>query len=235
MNLQAIRDLVQLITAEKGVKFEYTQEDYDDLLHLAQMKHYKRKLGLPEEYSPGMPLPTQAFEVTQRITEDLRRFKVTMGWKKSTPIKTDSNGHLAYPSDYYMISVLSWNIVRGSKVYERNIKVLSDLEYQSKVGSVVKKPTVFFPVANLQSDHIRISPEKKTNINMVYLRTPKRPVTVIIDSDDFLEIDIDNSVDLEWDYLNIIDIISILLGDMGIAINSQNVAQYAQNNKERGI
>ena len=235
MTLEQIRDLLILISGEEGQDFVYGPEDFCDILHLAQLKHFKRKLGLPEEYSPGMPLPAQAFEITQRITEDIRHFKVLRGWHFNNPLSLTTEGTLAYPSDYYIVSTLSYYYPVNDDYIEREIDILSDMEYQKTNTSVLKKADKMFPICNMQASYIRFSPKLTEPINMGYLRLPVKPFWKVIDNDGFLEYDNDNSVNLEWDDMNIIDIMVIVLGDMGISLNNQNIVQYSENLKAKGV
>jgi hypothetical protein len=235
MNLEQIRDLLILISGEKGHTFVYGPEDFVDLLHLAQLKHFKRKLGLPEQYSPGMPLPSQAFEINQRITEDMKQFKVIRGWHFNNPFHLTTEGTLAYPDEYYYPTSISYFYPIQDDYLERDIAILSDKEYQDTNTSVLKKSDKMFPICNCQSDFIRFSPKLKESINMSYLKLPAKPFWKAIDNDGFLEFDEANSVNLEWDDMNIIDILVIVLGDMGISLNSQNIVQYSENLKTKGI
>lgn len=235
MKLDEIRNLLVLIADEKGQEFNLQPEDYNDLLHLAQLKHFKIKLGLPEEYRPGMPLPAQAFEITERITEDLRPFKVIRGWHFTNPLEPDeAKGIVEYPEDYYIVSEMSYFYTENDETLERNIDPLSDLEFNKARTSMVKKPDYMFPVCNMQADFIRLSPNLNQPINMVYLKLPKKPFYKVIDNDGFYEYDPDNSVELEWDEMNVIDIMVLMLGDIGISLKKQAVMEYAQNLKERG-
>lgn len=235
MKTSYIRDIVSLITSDQGSTFAYSPEDFDDSVHLAQMKHFKRKLGLPEEYSPGTPVTQQAFEINSKITADLRVFKKTAGFDNSpiNPIK--GTGKYNLPSDFYYPSTLSWMITVGGQIVERKVRILSGLEFQDVTASFVKNPNVFFPVAEIMNSYIRVEPKKDIPVHLSYLRFPTKPITKVIDNDGFYEIDTENSIDLEWDEINLNDIIVIMLGDMGIAINSEAVAQYSQNLKERGV
>ena len=43
-----------------------SQEMFGLLLDGAQTKHYKRKIGLPEAYQPGIPYPPQSYDINHR-------------------------------------------------------------------------------------------------------------------------------------------------------------------------
>ncbi len=235
MNLQDIRGIIILISGDKGLKFTYTPEEFGDLLNVAQLKHYKRKLGLPEQYSPGMPISRQSYEITSVLTEDLRKFKVLIGGNTTTPVTLDTDGHFAYPSDYYIVTSFTYYYVSGGATYLRKVKILNDLQYGEAVSRVSTAPDEMFPVCNRQASYIQFNPILTGNLSMTYLRIPVKPVWALDTSAGFYGYDAINSVQLEWDDINIIDIITIALGDIGIPTKNAEVFQYAQNLKERGI
>lgn len=234
MDLEEIKNLVIYIAGEKGVDITLSPEQYCNGLHLASLKHFKRKIGLPEEYSPGMPLPRQAYEITERITEDMRRFKRVKGWHYNQAI-TVLNGVALFPEDYYMISSLTYFLTENDKRMERKIHILSDLEFQDYTTSITKNPDRWFPACNIQSTFLRIRPESIKLVNMVYLVMPQKPYYAYKYVNDFMEYDHENSKQLEWDDVNIIDIIAIYLGDLGIKISNADLVGYAENIKTKGI
>ena len=63
MTLKDIRDILVLISGDKGLTFTFVSESFCNLLNEAQLKHFKRKLGLPEQYTPGMPISRQSYEI----------------------------------------------------------------------------------------------------------------------------------------------------------------------------
>jgi len=236
MTLENIRDLVALITADKGLVVNLSPDDIADLLNLAQLKYYKLKLGLPEEYQPGMPVPKQAYEITGRMVEDLRFFKKVIGANTSTPITVDADGHYTLPSDYFIATSLTYFYTVNGVSYKRKIDRLNDLEYESVTTKVSTKPDEWYPVCNIQNTYIRFSPVLAGgNISMVYLRLPKRPVYAITSTDGYYEYDVINSTELEWGDMQIIDILTILLGDLGIELKSADVINYSENLKNKGV
>jgi len=235
MTLEQVRDLVALITADKGIDVNLNGDDLADLLNLAQLKYYKLKIGLPEEYQPGMPLPRQAYEITDRMMEDLRVFKKVIGANTSTPITLDANGHYTLPSDYFIATSFTYAYVVSGAPYDREIKRLNDLQYNKAITKVASKPDEWYPVCNLQSTFIRFSPILTGNISMVYLRFPVKPVYAVKETDGYYEYDSVNSTELEWGDMQIIDIITILLGDLGLELKSADIINYSENLKAKGV
>jgi hypothetical protein len=250
MNLDELKRLMVIVSGDGGKNVSLSPEQFVDQLHLAQLKHYKRKIGLPEEYQPGMPLPRQAFELTEKITEDLRIFKVVKGWGVSEPLSVNSIGVANYPDNYYIVSSMTYDLGVSSSSrssvppppegvsvehFERPNDVLSDLEYQNRRTSVVEKPDKWFPVCNMQADKIFFSGISNVKVNMVYLRALLKPYYATTSEKGYLQYDHDHSRQMEWDDINLIDIMSIMLGDIGISTSNANLYQYAEKLKERGI
>lgn len=233
MNLDFVLKLVNFIIKDFR---EITQPIADnvvfsDQLHYAQLKYFKRKIGLPELYTPGIPLPAQAFEITKRITEDLRPFKVIMGWKEGTPLVVDEKGNANYPSDYYYPSVMT-AFTNDDKKYEREIEFLADAEFTKRTTSFSEKPTEFFPVVNLQSGAMRFFPISINLVNFVYIRLPVKPFMAVSSARGFVEYDADASTELEWNDICIIDIVVDLLNGLGISVKSEAILDYSEKLRE---
>lgn len=234
MDLEQVRKTIVLIAGEDGTKAFLGPGPFTTALQLASLKQFKIKLGLPEEYKPGMPYPAQAFEITQRITEDMKRFKVVKGWHLSAPLVVGDNGIVAYPSDYYIASAASV-FAQFDDLMERELSILSDLEYQKRRTTVHLKPDFVFPICKMIAEGIMVDPKEISHIHLTYLRLPTSPVYAFNTSKGYNEYDPVNSVELDWDDMNVMDIISLVLADIGIKISNENILQYANKVTQGGV
>ena len=66
MNLGVIRNILASYFEGKGVQRNVSPEDITRWLNVAQLTHFKRRTGLPEEYKPGTPIPSHVAELTKR-------------------------------------------------------------------------------------------------------------------------------------------------------------------------
>ena len=235
MNLEQVRKTIVLIAGEDGTKAFLGPNQFTTALQLASLKHFKIKLGLPEEYQPGMPYPSQAFEITQRITEDMRRFKVTSGWHLSAPLVVGLNGVVVYPSDYYIASIASTFFDDGSDLLERDLVILSDLEYQDRVTTVHTKPDFMFPICKMIAEGILVNPKEISHIHLGYLRLPTSPVYAVTTDNGYNEYDSSGSTELDWDDMNVMDIISLIMAGIGIKIQNTDVLEYANKVIQEGV
>lgn len=227
-----ILKLARYIAGERLPGKAVSQGMFGLLLDNAQLKHFKRKVGLPETYRPGMPLPEQAYDITQKLTEDLRKFKVHMG-DDTTPLIV-TNGKAELPRDYYYCSTIVYKHVRNTTVRERLVEVVNDLQWAERLSSSIITPTLKYPIANFQSDYLRVSPRTIRYLDFIYLRLPKEPTLKFKTENGVLTYD-SSSQELEWDDVNKIDIIHILLGDMGINLGKPELVQYSELHKSKGI
>lgn len=235
MDLLTIQRILVTLAGEAAADQFISPEIFSSMLHLASLKHFKRKLGLPEEYKPGMPYPSQAFELTQRITEDMKIFKVTKGYNLTQPISVASSGIASYPSDYYIASVIDYFFSKDGETYQRKVDILSDLEYQDRVTNIHTRPRYFYPICKMISDGIQCNPYDLKFIHMTYLRLPVAPYYAVDATTGYNEYDSANSTQLEWDDQNTIDIMYLFLSEMGITLKREDVLQKAEAVKERGI
>lgn len=208
---------------------------FNTLLNVNQLKHFKKKTGLPEEYSPGMPLTRQIIDLTQKITDDLRQFKVNRG--EDLPLLRIEDGQAKIPSNYYVVSTLQYPVTAK----DRPIEILPDVLWSKRMGSSLQFPDHRFPIANFQKDFIRFAPKSIKYVKFIYYRYPKQ-VKYAIKGLEYPRsfpawnyiYDEANSIQLEWDDINIIDIIYLMLQDLSITVDKKEVLQYANILENKG-
>lgn len=203
------------------------------LLHSASIRHFKRKIGLPEEYQPGMPLPRQAYDLTQKISEDLRIFKVNMDGVEK-PLLFFTSGSAQLPSNYYYPSSIAALVEIDGQMVFRKAYFKTDDEWDEMEGSYVDVPNEEYPVVNIQANKIRIAPQV-SRARFTYLRLPVKPVYRVTIDGHLNKYDQANSTQLEWDQINTIDVLTILLADLGVSMLRQDVLQYAEMKKQQGV
>lgn len=225
-------ELFQIINATiGGTGKELSPPEAELMIHSAQLKHYNSLIGADEQYRPGQPLPQQSFEQTRLNSVSLSPFKVWMGKPDELPLRVNDDGYAITPSNMYYPSSCFYTY-NGS---QRPIKILSDNEWELRQGDALTKATDRNPIANIQNDIIRFSPIINKLVNFIYLKTLTKPVIAYNSSRGYLEYDSANSTELEWDESNQIDILYILLTDLGLAVNREDIIQVAEKIKTTGI
>ena len=238
MDLSDVRDRLNYIIGEKKSKDHLlTPADFNNLLRVNNLKHFKKKVGLPEAYRIGLPLPPEVFEQTRKNSNDLRPFKVVMGEGDVQALRIDSNGFADIPPDlYYPSSILYKDTVNGV-IKNREVDIVTDMQWLSRIHSNIKVPTRQYPVANFRAQYIAFEPRTLRYVTFIYLRFPLDPVFAVTSTEDSGTViyNATDSVQLEWDDINIIDIISLILEDIGISIAAQEIMAYSDKEVKEGI
>lgn len=155
------------------------------------------KVGLPEAYQAGAPYPPQAWQVTQKITDDLQPFI-----KDATIDRVQ--GYFALPTDYAAFSSLSYkyvvNSTTGGQPYSEinYIDVVTDAELRVRLADNVIMPTLKYPVASYRAQGILLYPTDINRITLTYLRYPVTPVYGYTVTNDEYIYDSANSVQTEY-------------------------------------
>ena len=236
MNLQQLIQTVVLLAGDKAPDKSFTHESITLLLKAASLKQFKRKLGLPEQYQPGMPYPQQVVEITQENRQSLQPFVVFMGDYHSNPLTIDLlTGYATTPADCYYISTLLFKKISGRKISPKDVTLVTDTQWNDQVSSKLIAPTKDHPIANIQSGFIRFMPRDLRKVDFIYYRLPKDPVYAVKSDRGNAEYDHASSVQLEWNEENQIDIIYLLLNDLAIPIERPDVFKVSDLVKKGGI
>lgn len=233
MNLGDVNYIIHYYLGQRDQDIVVHPEDFARRLHVAQLKHFKRKIGLPEAYQPGMPLPPQVFEITKVITDDLAPFKVYMGGT-SPALAVDSNGESDLPSDFYYPSTCSYKYVKDGEVNYKEVELVTDAKWLERISSFIARPSLKHPIGNIYGSKIRFYPHTLKYVEFMYLKVPTAPVYGVTRITGYPKYDSTTSTELEWNDTNIIDIIVQFLADMAITIDSQAVANFAEKSKLTG-
>ena len=235
MNLKDINGILAFAIKDKKPDLVITIPVFIRLIHVSQLKHFKRKIGLPEEYAPGRPIPRQAYEISKMNSIDLAPFKVVMG-NNSMPLKINAYGNALIPSDFYFPSSARYQWVRSQILVSwQEVEILDDKTFNKRITSSLMAPSRKHPVANVQNGAIQFVPKDLKFVNFTYLRVPPEPVYGVKYDRGFAESVPATSTELLWSDTNVIDICAIALFDLGIIMNKQEIASYANKVEQTGI
>lgn len=226
MNLQSVTSILSFWIGEKLPSFDLSKPALERILDLSQLKHLNKKLGLTAEYVPGQPIPREAMEISTKISMDIQKLK------KDRDIPINSSGKADLPLDFYFPSGLLTKIIRDTEIKYRDVDYKSDKVFSSHVGSSVNKPNKYFPIARFAGDQVEINPVGPKYLKLMYISRPPKPVYGLKYDRGFAEYVPSTSTELLWDDTNIIDIMVIFLGEIGISVTSGELIQISDKSKQ---
>lgn len=195
-------------------------DEFDLELKAKNIRHFRKRLGLPETYVPGSA--NEGAGTTRLTDKDLLPFLVE-------ETKNPVNGVINISSNWYYIID-----------YYTALSVTADLmsidEVSNRINNFITKPTAQHLAAYPVKAGLRIFPATTNNVTVLFYRTPVTPhfVTSINSTTRVLEYNTTASTELEWDDGNKMDILYMILQDMGMNIERGDVQQMAMKLIQQG-
>lgn len=242
ININDFKEFVFFVMNKEG-KGSVSPSEFNIATNSALRTWTMQKYGNDAEYQPGMPIPRRSWQITSKITDDLkhlleyRPFSVIDG-KVLLPDGTlyDLDGSIA--PDYLHYSSLNFTYYQaGSSVVVRKvpIKVIRDSEFSVIESSEVNRATQRFPKATFRSEYIEILPKSINSIFLSYLRQPmvsKWEYTLVNNRPVYDPI---NSIDLDAPLEAFNDIAMLTVNLMGINLRDADITQYSQGKHQEGV
>lgn len=240
INLQTLLEFINFVTNKETDGNTMTIPQYNTLLSVVNMDFFKYRYGLPEEYRAGQPLPRMSYELTQKITDDLRHLKVRMGVDTPQMI-VDVQGRADIPSNYVHFSSWGYRSIISpdcdSLIEKHHVgEVLSDAQVFPRLGNSITYPSKKDPVCVFYKDYIQFYPRDLKRVDFTYLRFPLTPyyATTVNSETDEYEYSEEDTIHLEYPADCFSDIASMILSYIGINLREQDLIKYAETHKLTG-
>lgn len=207
---------------------------FNTAMSSANLLFLKWRVGLPEDYQIGVANSKMAYQVTQKITEDVLPFIVR------TPIP-ESNGFYAIPADYFAYSSLRYHFTAQAtdetpeQSEDYDIRIVPDEEFADRIGSVIRKPSFSRPIAEYTSYGLDVRPKGIQRVFLTYLRIPVTPVWMYNLVNDQPVFNATGSIDFEYPVSCFDDLAIMILKMMGVNLEKTELVQYSMARGEKGV
>jgi len=210
---------------------------------VASYEYFKLKVGLPEQYRPGQPFPAQAWQVSQKITDDMQHLLVWMGGPDHAQLTMDKYGIADLPEDYFAFSSCYYNFVEQSNTVDtgeepklKEVDFLTDAEWSDRMNSVIVGPSKSHPIAKMVGSKIQFMPRWLKAVDFTYLREPATPyLAYTIDGNNDYVYDAANSTQFDFPQVCLPDISNMIFEIMAGNLQSQFYVQLAEMRKQQGV
>ena len=159
---------------------------------------------------------------TQNIEDEDKTFPFVnhMGVDNGTmPMIVSSGGIANIPSDFVMHKVATF-LINGK---QEQIEDLEQWEFAHRISQHIEIPTRQYPILCHFGDKIKFLPKNLQYVNYTYLAKPPDAVYATKQENGLLVYDPANSVELLWREQDQIEIIRILLQELGIIVSAEQV------------
>lgn len=189
-------------------------------LQANNMRHFRKRLGLPETYIPGQA--NEGAGVTRLTDTDLLPFLVE-------GTKTCVEGLVTLtPAPYYILDFYTPSSISS--------EIIGIDEKSSRLNNYITKPTTQHLAGYLVMNGLKILPvTMKGTLYVSYYRKPVDPTFVTTTDPVTLELTYSNtSVELEWDDGSKLDILNMILQKFGLNLSRADVMQMGAKLVETG-
>ncbi len=245
INIDKYRNFL-LFVANKNGKGAYESPSQFNLnAERSVMEYTMKRYSNPHDYQPGVPVPRMAYELTQKMIDDLRHLKESRSFTVTNDKIQIPDGSTVYDltgelsPKYLHLSTLSYKKItqKDGEITSipKGFKLLKDDEVTTAINSGIAPPDKDNPMANIQAKDINIYPSGIQIVDMVYLRLPNAPVWGNVITNGRPVYDASTSVDVDAPDEAMNEIVMMHLGYLGIHIREAELIQYAELNKQQGV
>jgi hypothetical protein len=210
-----------------------TPDRFQKVIRVVNISLFCKKIGLPQEYQLGRPIPREYIEINKVNSVELSRFK-----KKSANTPSP-NGLLPYPSDYALWDQVVNNVTKiidgVSTVIPRPVEILRAMQCVSRRGNWTKKPTTYYPIGEVTADGIQLYPITITSVDFHYWRYPADPLFAYTQNEGYISANDVACTEFEWPLELHPELIQMELEYFGINMREADIVQYAEQKLQQGV
>lgn len=220
--------------ADKSQSRQISDDEFNIAMAAASIDVFKTKVGIPEEYQVGQAKSRQEWQVTTKISDDMRKFV--------TEVEIDKvGGVFPYPPDYGAFSSLRYTRILNNgcdtpDVRTRTIELVTDGELSDRLDNTVVYPDFDYPVGAWYSNGWKVFPKIIEKVDLTYLRIPVTPVRgyILDPATDLTTYDPLTSVQIEYPETLHIDFTYRVLKYLAINIREEMLYEVANQRQMIG-
>jgi len=139
--MQNVNDIYLWVNflANKYQSGAISDAEFNYALDAVNLDLFKLKVGLPEEYQVNAPFARQAWQVSNKISDDMRYFVTQVDINKNV------GGIFPYPADYGAFSSMRYQRILNQlcdtpDVKTRTIELITDAELSERLDNTIIPP-----------------------------------------------------------------------------------------------
>ena len=235
INVNEVKIFIDFLANKDQSGTSYSIIELNNAFKAVNNDLFKQRYGLPEEYTPGMPLPRMGYEVTQKMKDDLR------SCKEVVMLPIDTAGEMALPDDYIHVTAINYiKLVnqccdQPPKRTPREVERIDDDKWAERLSNSIKTPSKDFPVCNFLKDKVRYEPRDLRKVEFSYLRIPNAPEWAYTVQGGVEVYDQGNSKDFEWHEMLFTDVCKMIVDYLAINLRDGELAAAMDKYKTKGV
>lgn len=222
--------------ADKYQSRAISDNEANQIFDAVNLDLWKLKVGLPEEYQINAPFSRQAWQVSNKISDDMRYFITQVN------ITKNAQDIFVYPVDYGAFSSMRYDRILNNEdcgapdQKTRTVELVTDAELSERLDNTIIPPDYDYPVGAWYGSGWKVYPTIIKKVNLTYLRLPTTPVRgYILDPvTDLTQYDPLTSVQPDYPKTLWIDFATMCAKYIGVNIRDEELYQMAQQRQLTG-
>ena len=201
MTIKEIHDYIVFILNKETTGY-VSHNDIDAAIDRGQMSKFMELYSNPKQYQPGRPIPPVAYGLTQKISDDLRFFKLRKQFNTNSDGVLDlgnftntgggSNPEYLHLLGLYVVGtlnntvsnvytqtggVITFQEATANRTSQTPVKIVTEDQLADRLVSQVSAPSALSPIAILGDGgkKIQLFPETTHAGYIMYLTRPVKP------------------------------------------------------------
>lgn len=254
INIDEFRQFVLFVMNKSGNGEIPTPEEFNRVVNQSIAEWTAKKIGNPQLYQPGRPIPPQSIDVTMRLLEDLRHLKESQEFfiASNSEAQAGNYGRVILPNGsnflqpdgnflpayLFFIRLDAEFIKDASAVGDRElrpvvIKTANQVSYRRI--SKIAPPTKKYPIGEFYDTYIQVYPVNVQKVMLTYLREPLTAVWAYTIVNNRPVYNAAGSTDIDVPYLNKNDLAMIYLKYQGINLSDMQLTAFADQMEKSGV
>jgi hypothetical protein len=246
MDIDKFKRYVEFVAKKKQSGSNPTPSEFNLAVERAYATFVMKRIGNPKEYLPGQPFPRIAWQMTQKISDDLihllvrREFIIPANGQLTIPDGTTSDVNNTTAPAYMALSSIRFEYITQEdgvlSSTERSVDVVRDNELGNRLNSKIIAPSEKSPICSFMNTYIQFYPKGYRRAIVTYLKQPTVPVwAYTLDSNGRPVYDATASVDLEAPDATHNEIAMETLKLLGISIREPELYGFAEQMEVKGV
>ena len=162
------------------------------------------------------------FEENHEDEDAIYPFIKHMGRHNNTvPLKVSSLGLATLPEDF----AKHRDFTVMFQGHEEQVERVESWEFSHRLHHSIETPTAEYPIGCYFGTQIKFEPKNIQFVNFTYISKPPDVVYATKEQNGMKVYDPDNSVELLWDEQNQIEVVRLLLEQLGVIVSSEQIKQ----------
>lgn len=213
--------LIQYI-CNKNQSGSPSPDEFNRIINMASLSHVNYLCGQFQQYLPQRAQPRVSYSENRTVRQRLTPFIY------GRVLSVDNTGLSPYPFDYLQMDAM-WGIYGYTRIrYTQQNQI--DSFANSEIDPVADNPIYW-----IEDQGFRFLPSDLGSAKLSYVRQPNTIVWASIYGANQRPIyDTGNSIDPEWDDLEMLEVIARALRMVGVNLQAADISQYANEVKQGG-